>query len=168
MNLIPCLASIGFAAAVVLGPGHVFAGETAPATQPANEQAARDAQFVRTMNNVVLVGRFTIDGDDKPPKQERYTIASVTKLQGDLWLFNARVQFGSKDVTIPLVLPVKWAGDTPMISVTKLGMPGLGTYTARVLIYDDHYAGTWSGSPTHGGSLFGKIEHQPATQPAAK
>ncbi len=146
--------------------GSLFAADAPPATQSAPDQAALDAQFAKNMTNVTLVGRFTIDGDDKPPKQERYTITSVTKLQGDLWLFNARVQYGSKDVTLPLVLPVKWAGDTPMISITKLGMPGLGTYTARVLFYDDHYAGTWSGSPTHGGSLFGRLEHAPATQPA--
>jgi hypothetical protein len=49
-----------------------------------------------------------------------------------------------------------------------MGVPGIGTYSARVLIYDDHYAGTWSGSATHRGSLFGKIEHAAATQPVEK
>ena len=112
----------------------------------------------------LLVGRWTLDGDKNPPKEERYTITSVTKVHGDIWVFNARIQFGSKDVTVPLFIPVKWAGDTPIISVTDMGIPGIGKYTARVVIYEDRYSGIWYGSPTHGGALFGRIEH-PATQP---
>jgi hypothetical protein len=138
---------------------------TPPASQPADEQAALEDQFSKMMTNAELVGRFTIEGNDKAPAEEHYTISSAKKLHGDLWLLVARIQFGNKDVTVPLVLPVKWAGDTPIITVTKMGIPGIGTYTARVLIYDDHYAGTWSGGTTHRGSLFGKIEHPPTTQP---
>ena len=52
--------------------------------------------------------------------------------------------------------PVRWAGDTPVISVTNFGIPLIGTYSARVVIYQGQYAGTWSGK-THGGHLFGKI-----------
>jgi hypothetical protein len=37
-----------------------------------------------------------------------------------------------------------------------LTIPALGTYTARVLLYEDQYAGTWS-SKDHGGQVFGKI-----------
>jgi len=36
-------------------------------------------------------------------------------------------------------------------------MPGLGTFTSRVLVYRDEYAGTWTGGD-HGGQMFGKIE----------
>jgi hypothetical protein len=158
----------GFALSTMFFQAHCLAADPPPAaTQPADaEQEALEKQFAKTMTNAVLVGRFTIEGNDKPPGEEHYTITSATKIHGDLWLLNARIQFGNKDVTIPLILPVKWAGDTPIITVTKMGIPGIGTYTARVLIYDDHYAGTWSGSPTHRGSLFGKIEHPAATQPA--
>ena len=63
---------------------------------------------------------------------------------------------------IPLPpLEVKWAGDTPVITLTDLAIPGLGTFTARVLFYRGEYCGTWS-AVDHGGTLFGKI------QPAAK
>jgi hypothetical protein len=51
---------------------------------------------------------------------------------------------------------VKWAGDTPVISVTNVAFPGLGTYSARVVVYDGQYAGTWGGKD-HGGQMFGKI-----------
>ena len=154
---------IPFAASVFISL-QLFAADAPPAPP---DGTALEQKFITTMTNAVFVGRWTVDGDDKPPKTERYTIISVKKIAGDLWLFNARIQFGGKDVTVPLPIPVKWAGDTPVISVTDMGIPGIGTYTARVLIYEDRYAGTWNGA-THGGSLFGRIEHPPATQPAAK
>jgi hypothetical protein len=53
----------------------------------------------------------------------------------------------------------RWAGDRPVITLTDLSIPGVGTYTARVLLYSDQYAGTWSGG-THGGQVFGKIIHE--------
>ncbi len=121
------------------------------------------------MTDAVMAGRFTTDGDDHPPKEDRYAIKSVKKLQGDLWLFNAQIQYSGRNLTVPLILPVKWAGDTPVITVTNVGIPGMGTYTARVLIYEDRYAGTWSASARHGGTLFGRIEHPAAsTRPAGQ
>jgi protein tyrosine phosphatase (PTP) superfamily phosphohydrolase (DUF442 family) len=64
---------------------------------------------------------------------------------------------GANDVAVPIVLAVAWAGNTPVVGVTDLDVPGLGTYTARVLFFRDKYAGTWSGR-SHGGHLFGRIE----------
>ena len=43
-----------------------------------------------------------------------------------------------------------------MITLTDLSIPGVGSYTARVVIYGDQYAGTWSGKNV-GGQLFGKV-----------
>ena len=126
---------------------------------PAREKLEKE--FAAKLTGAVLVGHFTVEGEDKPPAEERYEINKVSKLTGDMWLFTARVKFGDKDVTVPMPLPVKWAGDTPVISVTKTTIPGLGTYTARVLFYGDHYAGTWSGGD-HGGHLWGRIERKDA------
>ena len=58
--------------------------------------------------------------------------------------------------TMPLTVSVRWAGDTPVIQVTKLWTPS-GTYTARVLVYETHYAGFWSGG-RFGGHMYGRIE----------
>ena len=44
----------------------------------------------------------------------------------------------------------------PIITLTDLSIPGLGTYTARVIIYRDQYAGTWSAAEVKG-QLFGRI-----------
>jgi hypothetical protein len=126
------------------------------AAKPSQEELEK--QFAETLTGATLVGQFTVTGvnDNKPLAQDRYTLGTVKKLKNGFWSFEARIQYGDHDVKLPLALPVKWAGDTPVISVTKVAFPGLGTYSARVVIYGDQYAGTWSGSD-HGGQLFGRI-----------
>lgn len=116
-----------------------------------------EAEFEKTMSGATLVGAFTdTDHPDAAPHREKYVINKVTKLRDDLWRFEARIQYGKNDVTVPIPLQVKWAGDTPVITLTDLLIPGLGTFTARVLVYRGKYAGTWSGG-THGGQLFGDV-----------
>ena len=130
------------------------------------EQERRFAEFESRLKGVKLVGQFTILGDDRALAKEEYTIRSVKKLQGDLWLFNTRIKYGSKDVTLPLPLNVKWAGDTPIITLTELSIPLLGTFSSRVIIYDNKYAGTWTHGEV-GGHLFGVIERMDASSEAA-
>jgi hypothetical protein len=70
-------------------------------------------------------------------------------------------------VTLPIPLEIKWAGDTPVITLTKLAIPGLGTFTSRVVIYEGRYAGTWQHDRV-GGHLFGKIEKAVSDKPDGK
>jgi outer membrane protein assembly factor BamB len=136
-----------------------------PAKNSGTDQAELEAAFAKLMTGCQMVGLFTdTDKPDKPPQKDSYTIAKVTKLAGDRWRFDAKVEYGTKSVTVPVIVNVKWAGDTPMIQVTKLSIPMLGTYSARVVIYDGQYAGLWSGSD-HGGHMFGKIV-RPQAEPA--
>lgn len=134
-----------------------------PAKSDPDQKALFD-KFSETLTGAALVGKFTVVGRDMPPKEERYEIRSVYKLdEGDLWLFNARVKYGDHDTVIPMPLEVKWAGKTPVITLEDVALPGLGTFSAHVVIDGDKYAGTW----THGevsGHLFGRIEK---TKPAA-
>ena len=141
-----------------------------------------ERQFTERMQNVALVGHFTIEGrEDRggsppiakliptdshfwralsnsgDPAPERYEIASVTKVDDDRWRFNARMAYGNVDVTLPVVVPIVWAGDTPMVSITDYTIPTLGTVTARVFFYGERYAGSWQ----HGefsGLMYGRIE----------
>ena len=118
------------------------------------------------MANSVLVGFFTVDGkaDDQPLKEERYEIDSVAKASGNLWVFTARVKYGNIDTRLPITVPMEWAGDTPMVSLTNASLPGLGTeFSARVLFYEDRYAGTWQHGKV-GGHMFGRIEKQTTTK----
>jgi hypothetical protein len=96
------------------------------------------------------------DGKLTPEKEEKYTINGVNKLFSDRWLIRARIQYGDHDVTAPIPVKVKWAGDTAVITVDDFGLPGGASYSARVLVYKNTYAGTWSAGD-HGGLLNGVI-----------
>jgi len=154
---------------VIAGCSTAALAQTIPATQPL-DPAALEKQFETTLTNATLVGHFTTTGSNAPPKEDRYHIVKVTKQQDGNWLFQARMRYAGQELLIPLVIPVKWAGDTAVIQVTGMRMPGGSGpgYSARVLIYGDQYAGTWS-SPKHGGHLFGRISRAAATtQPASR
>jgi hypothetical protein len=147
---------------LVLGCSTVAWGQdAAPQAKPVKvpDQETLNKQFAESLSGSKLVGRFTVFGkEDEPAAQEEYTIASVSKLkEGDFWLFKARIKYGDKDVTLPLPLEVKWAGDTPVITLTDFTIPGMGTFSARVVIYRDNYAGWWQHGE-HGGHLYGKVE----------
>ena len=130
------------------------AAEAAPLDQEALEK-----KFTETLSGVVFAGSYsvTVAGAERPAQMEKYTISKVTKVKDDYWRFEARIQYGGKDVTLPLVLQVKWAGDTPVITLTELTIPLLGTFTSRVMIYGDRYAGTWQHDKV-GGHLWGRLE----------
>jgi hypothetical protein len=71
-------------------------------------------------------------------------------------MISARIQYGEHDVTLPIAVPIRWAGDTPVIVVDNQALPGFGTVSARVMFFADHYAGYWKHGD-HGGHLFGII-----------
>ncbi len=146
------------------GPPRPASDAAADVQPPMRETLERELS--ERLSGAVLTGCFTVDGQpaDRPLQPERYTIHRASKLKGDLWLIQARMEYGGRDLTLPLPLPIHRAGDTPVITLTDLTLPGLGTFTARVLIYEDYYAGTWKHGE-HGGHLFGTISH-PQTQPA--
>ncbi len=129
------------------------------AAELTSEQAKLYAELESSLSGSALVGHFTVTGQGTTsPKPERYELISVKHLGADNWMFVARIIYGDHDIKLPITLPVKWAGDTPVITVDKMAFPGLGTYTARVMIHGDHYAGFWSGDD-HGGHLYGIVEH---------
>jgi len=136
--------------AAILLPAAVLPAADAP------DQAALEKAFAQKLTNVKLVGRFTM-GADGEPKKDSYTILRAAKAEGDDWLITAKIEYKGLALPIEMRLPVKWAGDTPVISITDKKIPGFGTFTARVMFYGDEYAGTWSGG-THGGLMWGRLE----------
>lgn len=123
-------------------------------SDPASEQARLEREFEQTLTGAVLAGKFAMGSR---VAEDRYTIAKASKIAGEAWVIQARIQYGTHDVTVPVPVKVKWAGDTPVITLTDVGVPGLGTFTARVLVYRNQYAGTWS-NKDHGGQMWGVIE----------
>lgn len=152
-----CLAAT-FVTAVLCSGAH--------AAEPANagklSQAELEKGFEESLSGCIFRGYFTLRGQEqaKGLKEEKYTITSVKKLPGDdeLWVFNVRIQYGDHDVALPLTLQVKWAGDTPVITLTDMLIPGLGKFTSRVVVYRGQYSGIWDGGGDHAGHLFGRIE----------
>ncbi len=117
----------------------------------------RERQFVERMRNVSLVGAYNTAGSDPAPREDRYDIASVEKVGDDLWRFNANMSCCGVNGDIPVVVPLRWIGDTPMIMMTDTTLPGLGTFTVRLFFYGDRYAGTWQHGE-RGGLMSGRIE----------
>ena len=131
----------------------------AASAKPKATQEELESKFKATLTKATMSGRWCgiKDGKLTPEKEDKYTIVSVNKLGGEAWIINARIQYGDKDFTVPVPVQVKWAGDTPVITVDGMAMPGGKTaYSARVLVYDKTYAGTWSGGD-HVGLMNGII-----------
>jgi hypothetical protein len=127
-------------------------------TQSVSQLTELERNFKDTLTNSKFAGywRLRRDGQLTEAKKETYTIKNITKVTANSWIIEATIQYGTKNVTVPVPVQVEWADDTPVISVTRLGIPGLGTYSARVLVYDNCYSGVWSG-PDYGGLLSGVI-----------
>lgn len=131
---------------------------TAPVDEPEAKQDPRFEKFQQLLTGAKLRGSFTVVGKEKRDlTADEYVITKAEKMpEGDYWAIYARIKYGDKDYTVPLPLEVKWAEDTPVITMTNFTIPGQGTFSARVLFYGERYAGTW----THGevkGHLFGTI-----------
>ena len=134
----------------------------APPAKPKLSQEALEAKFQATLTKATLSGRWSglKDGKLTPERDDKYTIVGVSRISGDAWIINAKIEYNGQSFVAPIPVQVKWAGDTPVITLDNIGLPGGDTtYTARVLIYEKTYAGTWSGGG-HAGLLSGLITNE--------
>jgi hypothetical protein len=139
--------------------------EQAPAAQ-SKEQLEK--KFAEMLSGATLKGYYTTGRDNNgPPKEDKYSIESVTKLSGDLFLFRVKIQYAGQNTVVPLPLRVLWAGDTPVITLDKLSIPGFGTFTARVMFFDGQYLGTWDGD-NHGGMMYGTYSKEASKDASAR
>jgi hypothetical protein len=154
-------------------PADVASKSAPKANDPSPKQEKLEEAFSKLLSGATLEGSFTSTGkgsDATKLSREKYTLGEVKKLDGNYWLIPARIEYGDKDITVPMMLPVRWAGDTPVIVVDEVGLPGFGTVSARVMFFADHYAGYWKHGKS-GGHLFGTIsrpETKPQEEKAAK
>jgi hypothetical protein len=156
---------IALLAAVFAGGWLVGRTGIGAAVDPASLNDA-EREFAERMRDVSLVGSFTVAGrEDRGPREDRYDISSVEKVGDDQWRFNASMKCcGLDGTTIPIVVPMRWNGDTPMIMMTDTSLPGIGTFTVRLFFHGDRYAGTWQHG-TVGGLMSGRIEKRAPAQP---
>ena|SRR6185503_20425594 len=132
---------------------------------PPAELNELEKQFQASLTNTTLTGYFTV-GDSPEARPDKYTIENLTKLEGDIWKFDARIQYGGKDYRASVNVPVKWAGETAVLSMAQYAIAGQGVFSARILIHNGMYAGTW-GSQANGGKMFGMVVKNPAPADAA-
>ena len=123
--------------------------------RPVTPREQLEKDLAAMLSGAALVGQSTTWKKPGLSGEERYAIDGMTKLTGDTWLLRTRMKLGDKEWPLPVPVTIAWAGDTAMIQVTDLSMPG-GPYSARVLLYQGQYAGTWLG-PGRGGQMFGRI-----------
>jgi hypothetical protein len=155
----------------------VSQGTTRPAAPeaPLEGRPARadlERQLERDLSGVTLRGYFQMTGAEglkgqaelSEPRREKYTILAANRADGDWWLLRARIEYGEHDVELPVRLRVVWAEETPIITMDQVFFPGLGTYSARVMIFRGFYAGTWFGDG-YGGVLSGQIVRLDAQDP---
>ena len=147
-------------------------GGSQTSTRAEVKQHQREREFEAKLTGAVFEGSWQMTGkeglDGKAPlseaRSETYIIAKAAKTLDDHWLIHARIQYGDTDVTVPIPVRVVWAGDTPVITLDKLSIPGIGRYSARVMVYGNFYAGAWFGDG-YGGVLSGRIlrDEKPAS-----
>lgn len=148
------------------------ASKATPAPKPT--RADLEKQFEEMLTGATLEGVWQMTGKGglrgnaplTDPKKESYTIATVTKAGKEHWIVSARIQYADNDVTVPVLVRVVWAGDTPMITIDDLTIPMAGTYSARVMFHNGFYTGIWySNSRNYGGVMAGRIV-KPTDKPA--
>ena len=147
--------------------GFVFCGTaylgTGVAQDPPQTAKPPIDDFAKYLSGTVLTGVFTIDGKplDKLT-EERYEIKTAKKVDGyeSLWEIVTRIKYGDKDISLPVEINVEWVGKTPVMVMDSVALPGLGTFSARVVFHDKKYAGTWKHDDV-GGHLFGRVDRAP-------
>ncbi len=122
-------------------------------------QEELEKKFTDTMTSAVMSGRWCLIEDGKlgPDKDDKYTIASVVKNTDGSWIITAKIEYAGLTFNAPVPVQVKWAGDTAVIVVDNMGLPGTAKYSARVLVHEGTYSGTWSGGGT-GGLMYGVVK----------
>jgi hypothetical protein len=134
----------------------------APAVAPAQtDRAELEDKLHVTLQGARLVGQFSVVGADgavaRPPQADQYAVSRLERDAEGRWIFNVSMSYGTQQHTMPVPVTIEWAGDTPMITMTEQTIEGLGTFTARVLLYEGLYAGTWKHGQ-FGGHMWGRIE----------
>jgi len=147
---------------------------TAPADKPADVSTSAttktptllpadpEERFKALLTKASLAGRWAPlkDGELGEEKNgDKYGIVSVVKREGENWIVNAKLKYRDQELVLPIPVQVKFAGDTAILVVDKLAIPGGGTYSARLMFYQRTYSGTWSGGRL-GGMLYGTITNE--------
>jgi hypothetical protein len=132
---------------------------------PASGQGDSDveAKFIAMLKNATLKGTWAPIQKGKlggEKGDDSYRIARVEKGQGGKWSVVSVFSVRGRDVEFPISATVKFAGDTAVLILDDVRAgPGSANWSARVMFYDDVYAGRWweTKNKEHGGTIAGTI-----------
>lgn len=136
------------------------------AAQGTDTAQAREA-FLELLDGAHLEGKFTVVGQDGQVMQrdDLYSVSTLRPGEGDEWVFEYRMSYGgNQDTAKPLEIPVRvlFPDGTPLLTMTEQEVPGLGTFSVRLVFHGDHYAGMWSNGPV-GGHMWGTVKRNAAS-----
>jgi hypothetical protein len=136
---------------------------------PARAQGDGDveAKFVAMLKNATLKGSWapvsqgTLGGERG---NDSYRIARAEKTGDGKWSIVSVINYQGRQIEFPIPATVKFAGDTAVLILddVKAG-PGKANWSARVMFFDDVYAGRWyeTANKEHGGTINGTITRKP-------
>lgn len=164
MNLLrrSLLATLGLAFFIPVATAQEVKQETtATAT---SETQTREEKLVEFLDNCKLIGHFTIDRRGGNGSEEAYTISKCEKLPAkDMYRLTAKIKYGTTEAEVPLEIKIVWAENTPVMILDNFWVPGMGTFSSRVMFHGKRYAGTWQHGDVNdekqiGGLMFGRVE----------
>lgn len=142
----------------IVAIGIVAASLWAAESDKKMDRSTLEKAFASKLSGATLSGSFSLDGKNAGGnKPDKYQIVSAKKIEGDDWVITAKMKIGDAMVDVPVPIKVYWADDTPVMSLTDLTIPGMGTFTSRVMFYGTRYAGTWQHGDA-GGHMWGTVE----------
>src|SRR5688500_12737490 len=109
----------------------ISAASAQDASKPASavpNQAELEKRFKELLTDCVFDGHWCMLNDGKlgEEKSEKYSIQGVTKSGQDVWLIYAKMQYRGKEVSVPVPVKVKGAGNYPVITLDKVSIRRLG------------------------------------------
>jgi hypothetical protein len=143
------------------------------AIDPASAQGNGDVEekFIAMLKNATLKGTWApVAGGQlgKEKGDDNYKIARVEKGEGGKWSVVSVFNFQGKEMQFPIPCTVKFAGDTGVLILDNVRAgPGKANWSARVMFFDDVYAGRWweTANKEHGGTIAGTITRAEAKSP---
>jgi len=138
----------------------------AAALAKAQGDADAEGKFVAMLKNATLKGTWAPiaggrlggeKGDDS------YKIARVEKGEGGKWTVVSLFKVRDREIEFPIACSVKFAGDTAVLILDNVRAgPGNANWSARILFFDDVYAGRWweTANKEHGGTIAGTITRE--------
>jgi hypothetical protein len=143
----------------------VVAGWMFVSASPAQAQGDAEAEgkFVAMLKNATLKGTWAPIAQGRLGGErgnDSYRIARVEKGEGGKWSVVSIFTVRDRDIEFPISCDVKFAGDTAVLILNNVRAgPGNANWSARVMFFDDVYAGRWweTANKEHGGTISGTI-----------